>query len=79
QRDARASLDVINRFLRESYQSGIVIDTPAGQGPYSHIAFTFPHTDDVSIVSVAITMGKNVQLGRQKVLKLTIQKVRVMN
>lgn len=122
QRDARASLDVINRFLREAYQSSIVIDTPAGQGPYSHIAFqlvdgrevqfqqsgrsliqkvtnaagtstttstltsnliyiafTFPHTDDVSIVSVAITMGKNIQLGRQKVLELTIQKVRVMN
>ena len=122
QRDARASLDVINRFLRESYQTSIVIDTPAGEGPYSHIAFklvdgremefyqsgrsliqkvtnaagtssttntissnliyiafTFPHTDDVSIVSVAITMGKNIQLGRQKVLELTVQKVRVMN
>jgi prepilin-type N-terminal cleavage/methylation domain-containing protein len=122
QRDARASLDTINRFLRQAYASTIVIDTPAGQGPYSHItfqlvdgrvvqfqqsgktlyqkirsasgatetvstlskdliyiAFTFPHTDDTSIVSVAITMGKNIQLGRQKVLELTIQKVRVMN
>ena len=122
QRDARQSLDIINRFLREAYQTSIVIDTPAGQGPYSHItfslvdgrqiqfqqsgkqliqkvtnaartstnvstltndliyiAFTFPHTDDTSIVSVAITMGKNIQLGRQKVLELSIQKVRVMN
>lgn len=122
QRDARTSLDIINRFLRQAYQTSIVIDTPAGQGPYSHIAFklvdgrevqfqqsgktliqkitnaagtqtvtstltnnliyiafTFPHTDDISIVSVAITMGKNIQLGRQKVLELTIQKVRVMN
>ena len=122
QRDARACLDTINRFLREAYQSTVVIDTPAGEGPYSritfqlvdgrqfqflqsgrqllqkvtdasgahtstdvltsnliYIAFAFPHTDDVSIVSVAITMGKNIQLGRQKVLELTVQNVRVMN
>lgn len=120
QRDARTSLDLINRFLRQAYQNTIVIDTPPGEGPYSHIAFqlvdgreiqfsqsgrqllqtvtsggttrtikltdnliyiafTFPHTDDTSIVSIAITMGKNIQLGRQKVLELTIQKVRVMN
>lgn len=120
QRDARTSLDLMNRFLRQAYQNSIVIDTPAGQGPYSHItfsvpdgrviqfkqsgnsllqivtdaggthtstltnnliyiAFTFPHTDDTSIVSVSVTMGKNIQLGRRKVLELTIQKVRVMN
>jgi prepilin-type N-terminal cleavage/methylation domain-containing protein len=122
QRDARACLDTINRFLRESYSSSIVIDTPAGQGIYSHItfslvdgrqmqfkqsgrqliqmvtnaagtqtvtttltknliyiAFTFPETDNLTIVSVAITMGKTIQLGRQKVLELTVQNVRVMN
>ena len=122
QRDARAALDTINRFLREAYQSSIVIDTPAGQGIYSHItftlvdgrqmqfkqsgrqliqmvtnsagtqtvtntltknliyiAFTFPETDNLSIVSVAITMGRSIQLGRQKVLELTVQNVRVMN
>ena len=44
-----------------------------------YIAFAFPHTDDVSIVSVAVTMGKNIQLGSQKVLELTVQNVRVMN
>lgn len=120
QRDARTSLDLMNRFIRQAYQTSIVIDTPAGQGPYSHItfslpdgrvmqfkqngskllqvvtdtagthtttlttnliyiAFTFPHTDDTSIVSVSVTMGKQIQLGRRKVLELTIQKVRVMN
>lgn len=122
QRDARACLDTINRFLREAYQSSIIIDSPAGQGVYSHItfqlvdgremqfkqngrqlvqmvtnaagtqtttttltsnliyiAFTFPETDNLSIVSVAITMGKSIQLGKQKVLELTVQNVRVMN
>jgi prepilin-type N-terminal cleavage/methylation domain-containing protein len=116
QRDARATLDTVNRYLRQAVASTMVIDTPASQGPYSrirfkhvdgrymefrqsgneliqvienrsstvtknlaYIAFTFPRTDDPSIVSVSITMSKNIQLGRRKVLELTIQKVRVMN
>jgi hypothetical protein len=44
-----------------------------------YIAFTFPQTDNPTIVSTAISMGKNIQLGRRKVLELSIQKVRVMN
>lgn len=116
QRDARASLDTINRFLRQGVSGTIVIDTPSGSGPYSrirfrhvdgryvefrqeganlkhvldnkvttlsrnltYIAFTLPRTDEPTIVSVSITMGKSIQLGRRKVLELTIQKVRVMN
>ncbi|MDE2492091.1 MAG: prepilin-type N-terminal cleavage/methylation domain-containing protein [Elusimicrobia bacterium] len=121
QRDARASLDTINRFLRQASANSIVIDTPSGGAPYSrisftlpdgrqmtfyqagnklmqtvvspggatststlsqdliYIAFTYPRTDDPTIVSVAITMGRNIQLGRRKVLELTIQKVRIMN
>jgi prepilin-type N-terminal cleavage/methylation domain-containing protein len=116
QRDARATLDNINRFLRQAKYNTIVIDTPTGQGPYSrvrfqhvdgrnmsfyqsgstlvqeiagktmiasknliYIAFTYPRTDDPTIISVSITMGKSIQLGRRKVLELTIQKVRIMN
>lgn len=116
QRDARATLDTVNRYLRQAVASTMVIDTPSGQGPYSrirfkhvdgrymefrqsgneliqvienrsstvtknlaYIAFTFPRTDDPSIVSVSVTMSKNIQLGRRKVLELTIQKIRVMN
>lgn len=116
QRDARASLDMINRNLRQAKHGTIVIDTPTGQGPYSrirfkhvddrymefrqngnqlvmvssntasvltknlvYIAFTYPRTDDPTIVSVSMTMGKSIQLGRRKVLELTIQKIRVMN
>lgn len=116
QRDARTTLDTVNRYMRQAVASTVVMDTPAGQGPFSrirfrhvdgrymefrqqgskliqvvdtaqsvvssnlvYIAFTYPHTDDISIVSVSITMGKSIQLGRRKVLELTIQKIRVMN
>lgn len=116
QRDARTTLDTVNRYLRQAVASTVVMDTPVGQGPFSrirfrhvdgrymefrqsgsrliqvidnatslvstnliYIAFTYPHTDDTSIISVSITMGKSIQLGRRKVLELTIQKVRVMN
>lgn len=116
QRDARTTLDTMNRYLRQAKASTVVIDTPAGQGPYSrvrfrhvdgrymefrqsgnsliqvidtkvstvsknliYIAFTYPRTDDTSIISVSVTMGKSIQLGRRKVLELTIQKVRIMN
>jgi prepilin-type N-terminal cleavage/methylation domain-containing protein len=116
ERDARNTLDVINRFLRQAIGSTIVIDTPTSQGIYSrirfkgvdgrnyefrqsgtsllqdiggvqstisknlvYIAFTFPQTDNPTIVSVSLTMGKSIQLGRRKVLELTIQNVRVMN
>lgn len=116
QRDARTTLDTVNRYLRQAVASTVVMDTPAGQGPFSrirfrhvdgrymefrqsgknliqvidnaqsmvstnlvYIAFTYPHTDDPSIISVSITMGKSIQLGRRKVLELTIQKIRVMN
>lgn len=116
ERDARNSLDLINRMLRQGVDGTIVIDTPSSQGPYSRIrfrhvdgryiefrqsgnnlisvidsnsstvssnlvylAFTVPRTDNPTIISVSMTMGKAIQLGRRKVLELTIQQVRVMN
>ena len=115
ERDARNTLDLMNRMIRQARYGTIVVDSN-GQGPYSrirfmhidgrymefrqsgtsliakfngtesvisknlvYIAFTFPRTDDPTIVSVSLTMGKAIQLGRIKVLELTIQKVRVMN
>lgn len=116
QRDARASLDTINRFLRQAKYRTIHIETPTNQAPFSrirfihmdersmtfeqqgnkliqtingqtktiaenlvYIAFTFPRSDHPKLVSVSITMGKTIYLGRQKELELTIQKIRVMN
>lgn len=40
QRDARSSIDNINRFLRQAKYRSIIIDSPSGQGPYSRIRFT---------------------------------------
>ncbi len=122
QRDARASIDIINRFLRQGKHRTIHIDAKSGMGPYSwirfkhfddrfiqfyqdwnstrqkivlfmdidgnvnilsdkiiYIAFTFPQSDNPELVSVSLTMGKTIYLGREKQLELTIQKIRVMN
>lgn len=43
------------------------------------IAFTYPRTDDPSIVSVAVTMQAPTYLGGKKALQLSISKVRIMN
>lgn len=116
ERDARASLDIIDRELRQAKYSSIILDAAKGEPPFSrirfthvngnnmsfyqqggtlfmsngtdvtkltsnlvYIAFTFPQTDNPTIVSVAMSMGKQVQLGKRMVLELTIQKVRIMN
>jgi len=115
QRDARASLDNINRFLRQGQSSTVVIDQVTGEAPFSRIsftginsqrymfyqqgtklyqvsvsttmltdnlrylAFTYPRTDDITIISVAMTMEKATYEGGTKALELSIEKVRVMN
>lgn len=115
-RDARASLDIIDRMLRQAQASTIVIDQAAGQPSWSRISFTlidgramsfyqsnnvlyvkngtsvsplcsdlgfiafsFPRSDDTSIVSVALTTQAASYLGQSKALQLSIQKVRIMN
>ena len=40
QRDARASIEVVNRFLRQAQYRTIIIDSPANQGPFSRLRFT---------------------------------------
>src|SRR5258706_8146289 len=40
QRDARACLDTMNRFIRQAASSSVVIDQATGQPPYSRISFT---------------------------------------
>lgn len=116
QRDARHSLDIINRMMRQAKGLTIVIDQLSGQPPYSRvafttiqgrtvsfwqdnkklyasidgrttelardlrfIAFTFPRTDSITIVSVAMTMEQLSFEGTTKALELSIEKVRVMN
>jgi uncharacterized protein (TIGR02599 family) len=115
QRDARVSLDTINRFLRQANSATVVIGQQAGQPSHSRIDFTtyqgramsfyqqgrtlyqvagststlsnnlrfigfsYPRSDDPTILSVAVTMEHATYQGRTKVLELSIQKVRVMN
>ncbi len=116
QRDVRAGLDMINRFVRQGRSSTFVIDRAPGQPPASrisftsvqgepvsfyqegnklymtisgrvtllsenlaYIAFTYPRTDDVTLISVAITAQALSFRGGKKVLQLSVQKVRIMN
>lgn len=43
------------------------------------IAFSYPRSDDPTILSVAITMEKDIFEGRTKALELSIERVRIMN
>jgi len=115
QRDARACLDLINRFLRQAQSSTVVVDQAPNQPPLSritfttvqgqtmsfyqsgtilyqvaqsttaisqnlhYIAFTYPRTDDPTIISVAMTMEKDTYESQYKALELSIQKVRIMD
>ncbi|MBI4057589.1 MAG: prepilin-type N-terminal cleavage/methylation domain-containing protein [Elusimicrobia bacterium] len=48
-------------------------------GNLRYIGFTYPRSDDATILSVAITMEKETYQGGAKALQLSVQKVRVMN
>lgn len=45
----------------------------------AYVGFTFPRSDDISIISVAITMHAATYKGQSKALQLSIQKIRIMN
>lgn len=44
-----------------------------------YIAFTYPRTDDATIISVSITTEKETYEGGTKALQMAIEKVRIMN
>lgn len=44
-----------------------------------YLAFTFPRSDDLSVISVSITLEKAIYQGRVKALHMASEKVRVMN
>jgi len=48
-------------------------------GNLKYLAFTFPRSDDMGIISVSITLEKNIFEGRKKALHMASEKVRVMN
>ena len=45
----------------------------------NYLAFTFPRSDELGIISVSMTLQKNIYEGRTKALHMASEKVRVMN
>lgn len=45
----------------------------------AYLAFSYPRTDDTSLISVALTTQAKTYKGGTKALQLSIQKVRIMN
>lgn len=43
------------------------------------LTFTFPRSDDMTIVSVAFTLEKNLYQGRKKALHMASERIQVMN
>lgn len=66
-------------------QEGTVLYQLLGNGkrPLSknlkYLAFTFPRSDDMGIISVSLTMEKEIFEGRKKALHMASEKVRIMN
>lgn len=48
-------------------------------GNLDYLAFTFPRSDDMTIISVSLTLRKDIYEGQTKALHMASEKVRVMN
>ena len=116
QKDARVTMSLINKNLREAQSATIAIDQVAGEPFWSRISFTsvegivivyyqqngklyqtvagktlmlaqnlrtlrfsYPNTDDSTIISMSICFEKSTYEGSKKALQLSVEKVRVMN
>jgi hypothetical protein len=44
-----------------------------------YVAFSFPMSDDMSIISISLTMEKATFKGKSKAMHLAVEKVRIMN
>jgi prepilin-type N-terminal cleavage/methylation domain-containing protein len=68
-------------FQQEGTSLYQVIGT--GKKPLSknlrYLAFTFPRTDDMGIISVSLTLEKKIFEGKTKALHMASEKVRIMN
>jgi len=117
QEEARATMYLMTRELRQAQSGTITITQATGQPYYSQIsfqkfgsaqtmtytqngsnlvltngtnittlttdlaylAFTFPHSDDMTILSVSLTLQKQIYGGQFKALHMASERVRVMN
>lgn len=119
QREARATMYIVTREIRQAQSSTIIIDQVGGQPSYSRIRFTkqnsgigvsitlgqngtnltltegtvtsiltkhlaymafaFPRSDDMTIVSVSMTLQDQIYNGAYKALHMASERIRVMN
>jgi prepilin-type N-terminal cleavage/methylation domain-containing protein len=118
QREARATMYMISRDMRQAQSSTIVIDRASASQPFysritftkiqggdpvsfyqdgknlvesvgtttsilsknvQYLSFTFPRSDDMTIISVALTLEKTVYQGQIKALHMASEKIQVMN
>ena len=67
-------------FYQQGHQLYQVLQSSVAiTGNLRYIAFTYPRSDDPTIISVAVTMEKATYEGGTKALELSIEKVRIMN
>jgi prepilin-type N-terminal cleavage/methylation domain-containing protein len=81
---SRVSFTTIQGKSRSFYQSGNQLVQSGGQPQIlsknlRYLAFTFPRSDDMTILSVALTLEKSIFEGRKKALHMASEKVQVMN
>lgn len=81
---SRISFNDIDGNAIKFYQSGktlYMIDggTRALTDCLRYMAFAFPKSDDMGIVSVSFTLEQNIFEGRTKALHMASEKIRVMN
>ena len=75
---------VDGRFIKY-YQSGKNLNAVVGTSTKTltdglrYIAFSYPRTDDPTILSVSLTFEKDTYQGGTKALQMAIEKVRIMN
>lgn len=115
QRDARTSMSILSRRIRQARSETIVVDRASSQPYYSRLSFTdihgnnvkfyqqgkllqmvdvstttlsenlrflsfsVPRSDDLSIISVSLTLEKVTFEKRTKALHMASEKVRIMN
>jgi type II secretory pathway component PulJ len=79
------SFSTVDGRTMKYYQSGLNLfqvqngSTRTLEQNLKYIAFTYPRTDDSSILSVSVTFEKSTYEGASKALQMAIEKVRIMN
>jgi Tfp pilus assembly protein FimT len=81
---SRITFTTVEGQTMSFYQSGLTLyqvaqATTVISNNLHYIAFTYPRSDDPTIISVAVTMEKATYEGGFKALELSIQKVRIMD